>query len=101
MVVFHGAPFQRGYGIGSFFRSLARKAIPFFQQGVKSLGRAALDTGVNIAQDVLRGRKSERLRPVQIPSNGKKSERRSLKSYDISDGKWSKNFKAAARKEKH
>lgn len=55
MVVFHGSPFQRGYGIGSFFQSLARKALPFLQKGAKSLGRAALNTGVNVAQDVLAG----------------------------------------------
>lgn len=54
--VFHGTPFQRGYGIGSFFSSLARRALPFFQQGAKTLGRAALNTGVNIAQDVLAGK---------------------------------------------
>ena len=55
MVVFHGTPYQRGYGLGSFFQSLARKALPFIKQGAKTLGRAALDTGVNIAQDVLAG----------------------------------------------
>lgn len=56
MFVFHGAPYQRGYGIGSFFQSLARRALPFLQQGAKTLGKAALNTGVNIAQDVLAGK---------------------------------------------
>ena len=56
MLVFHGAPLQRGYGLGSFFASLARRALPFFKQGAKAIGRAALRTGANVAQDVLAGK---------------------------------------------
>ena len=56
MPVFHGGHFQRGYGIGSFFSSLARRALPFLQKGVKTVGRAALKTGMNIAGDVLAGK---------------------------------------------
>lgn len=60
MVVFRGGRFQRGYGqvgygLGSFFQSLARRALPFLQKGVKTVGRAAINTGMNIAQDVLAG----------------------------------------------
>jgi hypothetical protein len=60
MMVFHGGPFQRGYGqvgygLGSFFQSLVRKAIPLLQKGAKTVGKAALDTGVNVAKDVLAG----------------------------------------------
>lgn len=60
MMVFHGGRFQKGYGqvgygLGSFFQSLARSAMPFLQKGAKTLGKATLDTGVNIARDVLAG----------------------------------------------
>ena len=55
MMVFHGEPFQRGYGLGSFFQSLARKAIPLLKTGAKTVGKAALNTGVNIAKDILTG----------------------------------------------
>lgn len=61
MVVFRGGRFQRGsghqigYGLGSFFQSLARRALPFLQRGVKTVGKAAMNTGMNIAQDVLAG----------------------------------------------
>ena len=46
MMVFHGGRFQRGYGqvgygLGSFFQSLARKAMPFLQSGAKSLGESS------------------------------------------------------------
>ena len=52
---FHGARFQRGYGLGSIFRGLFRWAMPHLQQGAKVIGKKALQTGVNVAQDVLDG----------------------------------------------
>ena len=52
---FHGARFQRGYGLGSIFKGLFRWAMPHLQRGAKVIGRKALQTGVNVAQDVLCG----------------------------------------------
>ena len=52
---FHGARFQRGYGLGSIFRGLFRWAMPHLQQGAKVIGKKALQTGVNVVQDVLDG----------------------------------------------
>ena len=52
---FHGARFQRGYGLGSIFRGLFRWAMPHLQQGAKVIGEKALQTGVNVFQDVLDG----------------------------------------------
>ena len=52
---FHGARFQRGYGLGSIFKGLFRWAMPHLKQGAKILGKKALQTGVNVAQDVLAG----------------------------------------------
>ena len=50
---FHGARFQRGYGLGSIFKGLFRWAMPHLQQGARVLGEKALQTGVDVAQDVL------------------------------------------------
>ncbi|CAH3017893.1 unnamed protein product, partial [Porites evermanni] len=52
---FHGARFQRGYGLGSIFRGLFRWAMRHLQQGAKVIGKKALHTGVNVVQDVLDG----------------------------------------------
>ena len=52
---FHGARFQQGYGLGSIFKGLFRWAMPRLQQGAKVFGKKALQTGVNVAQDVLHG----------------------------------------------
>jgi hypothetical protein len=50
--VFHGVYDQRGHGLGSFLGSLAKKAMPL----LKMVGKRALGTGLQIAQDVIKGR---------------------------------------------
>ena len=50
---FHGARIQRGYGLGSFFKSIACVAIPLVKEGVNAIGRKAIKTAVNVGQDVL------------------------------------------------
>lgn len=52
---FHGVRVQRGYGIGSFLKGLFRTAVPLVKEGARSIGRTALATGMNIANDVLSG----------------------------------------------
>ena len=52
---FHGARFQRGYGLGSIFRGLFRWAVSHLQEGAKMLGKKVFQTGVDVAQDVLAG----------------------------------------------
>ena len=52
---FRGSRFQQGYGLGSIFKGLFRWAMPHLQQGAKVLGKKALQTGVEMAQDVLDG----------------------------------------------
>ena len=53
---FHGVQSQRGYGLGGKFRGLFRWAMPLLRQGAKVLGKKALQTGVNVAQDVIEGK---------------------------------------------
>ena len=52
---FHGARFQQGYGLGFIFKGLFRWAMPHLQQSAKVLGKKALQTGAQVAQDVLEG----------------------------------------------
>ena len=52
---FHGARSQRVYGLGSIFKSHFRWAALHLKQGVKALGKKALQTGVSVAQDMLAG----------------------------------------------
>ena len=43
--------FQRGYGIGSTFKSVARSVMP----SLKEIGKSALTTGLEVLQDVAKG----------------------------------------------
>jgi hypothetical protein len=53
---YRGARFQRGYGIGGIFKSLARYAIPLFKQSAKIVGKRALQAATEVGQHVLRGK---------------------------------------------
>jgi hypothetical protein len=53
---YRGARFQRGYGIGGIFKSLARYAIPLLKQGAKVVGKRALQAATEVGQDVLQGK---------------------------------------------
>ena len=53
---FRGARIQRGYGLGNFFKSIARFAIPLVKRGVKAVGKKALETAMGVGQDMLAGK---------------------------------------------
>lgn len=53
---FHGVPYQRGAGLGSFFRSLFRMAVPVLKSVGRNVGKHALTAGANIATDIVKGR---------------------------------------------
>ena len=47
----HGPVLQRGYGLGSIFKSVARSVMP----SLKEIGKSALTTGLEVLQDVAKG----------------------------------------------
>lgn len=53
---FKGFHHHRGAGIGSFFRSLFRMAVPLFKSAATNVGKQALASGANVASDILHGR---------------------------------------------
>lgn len=52
---YQGTVLQKGYGIGGFFAKLFRSAMPFLWSGAKAVGKEALRTGTQVANDVLTG----------------------------------------------
>lgn len=52
-VVYKGAPYQRGHGIGSFLGGLFRTITPLLKSGAKVVGSEALKTGVNLLGDIV------------------------------------------------
>lgn len=57
MPIYQGyTSYQRGYGIGNFFKGLFRMAMPLFKSAAKTVGKQALASGANFAADVVQGR---------------------------------------------
>jgi hypothetical protein len=58
--VFRGAPYQKGSGFGSVFKKIFRWIIPIMKEHalpiVKSVGKEALKSAVNIANDTIDGK---------------------------------------------
>lgn len=52
---YQGVSFQKGYGLGSWFRRIFRTALPFLVKGTKTISKEALRTGSRVASDVLSG----------------------------------------------
>ena len=52
---YQGSALQKGYGIGGFFAKLFRSAMPFLVRGAKVVGKEALRTGTQVANDLLAG----------------------------------------------
>ena len=55
MPVFYGARMQRGHGIGSIFGSLFRSVLPIFKRVAPAIGKKAIQTGLEIVDDVASG----------------------------------------------
>ena len=105
---FHGARFQRDHGLGSIFKGLFRWAMPHLQQGARVLSKKALETGVDVAQDVLAGenlKTATKKRPKQalgLPSQDSPQSGAGKKK-KVQKGKLNqeKTVRLQARKEKH
>jgi hypothetical protein len=52
---FVGIPYQRGGGLGNFFRGLFRFLLPVVAKAGKAIGKEALSAGSRIASDVVAG----------------------------------------------
>ncbi|MCP4493003.1 MAG: hypothetical protein GY820_37740 [Gammaproteobacteria bacterium] len=50
---FSGYAYQRGYGLGGIFKGLMRYVMPLAKQAGKAVGKQALVTASEIAQDVV------------------------------------------------
>ena len=53
---YRGVVMQRGYGLGGMFRGLMRAVTPHLKQGLKQVGKRALQTGLQVISDVSEGK---------------------------------------------
>jgi len=68
--VYVGTRFQRGHGLESIFGGLFKAAVPLLKKGAKTLGREALKTGLNIAEDVVAGKNLKQAAKSRLKSTG-------------------------------
>ena len=72
MPVYRGSPvLQRGYGLGGLLRGLFRRALPFLKKGATMVGKQALQTGMDLAEDVMSGQNIKTAAKRRIKSGGK------------------------------
>ena len=57
---------QRGYGIRSIFKSVARSVMP----SLKEIGKSALTTGLEVLQDVVKGKNIKTAAKKRLKENG-------------------------------
>ena len=62
---YRGAVLQRGYGLGSVFRSVARSVMP----SLKEIGKSALTTGLEVLQDVAKGENIKTVAKKRLKEN--------------------------------
>jgi hypothetical protein len=55
LVGFKGQPYQRGAGLGNILKGLFRMVMPLAKGAAKAVGLQALESGRNVASDVLKG----------------------------------------------
>ena len=51
-----GVSVQRGYGLGGFFKGLARSFAPVLKKGLVNVGKKALETGARVIKDASEGK---------------------------------------------
>lgn len=68
---FRGATIQQGSGIGGIFSSLMRGVVPMLKRGAKVAGQQLLNTGLNIANDMIDGENFADAAKSNMKSGGK------------------------------
>ena len=63
---YRGPVLQRGYGLGSIFKSVARSVMP----SLKEIGKSALTTGLEVLQDVAKGENIKTAAKKHFKGNG-------------------------------
>ena len=81
--VFTGPRTQRGYGLGGILGGLFRSAMPLIKQGVKTLGREVLNTGVGIAQDALDGKNIKTATKTRLHRAGRNLTQKAVRSLGV------------------
>ncbi|KAK2161564.1 hypothetical protein NP493_1576g00023 [Ridgeia piscesae] len=66
-----GAKVQRGHGLGSLLGGLLRSVAPLIRRGAVAVGKRALGTGMQIANDVMTGQNIKQAAKRRVTDAGK------------------------------
>ncbi|GFW21694.1 uncharacterized transposon-derived protein F54H12.3 [Trichonephila clavipes] len=83
--------FQKGYGIGGWFKRLFRTALPFLKSGAKSVGKEVLKTSTQIANDMLEGQSFPESARQRSNETGKKLIKKAIQKADEMIGRGKKH----------
>ncbi|GFY12761.1 uncharacterized protein F54H12.2 [Trichonephila clavipes] len=86
-----GQSFQKGYGIGGWFKRLFRTALPFLKSGAKSVGKEVLKTSTQIANDMLEGQSFPESARQRTNETGKKLIKKAIQKADEMIGRGKKH----------
>lgn len=68
---YQGVSFQKGYGLGGFFRRMFRAAFPFLLKSSRTIGKEALRAGSRVASDVLTGQNFREAFRTRVKESGR------------------------------
>ena len=101
MPVYRGSTgLQRGYGLGGLLGGLFRSAIPILKKGVMAVGREALQSGIDIAQDVMSGQNVKTATKRRMKTAGRNMGRKALNKLQKGKGRGKQTLKPQTRGKK-
>lgn len=80
--VFRGSTVQTGSGIGGIFSRLMKGVVPMLKEGAKIAGKELINSGVNIANDMINGKSFADSTKVNLKSGGKQLLRNLKNAYN-------------------
>ena len=101
MPVYRGSTgLQRGYGLGGLLGGLFRTALPILKKGAMAVGREALQSGMDIAQDVMNGQNIKTATKRRVKAAGRNMGRKALNKLQKGRGTKKQHPKAQKRGKK-
>ncbi len=82
---------QKGYGLGGLLGGLFRSAMPLLKKGAAAIGKQALHTGLEIAEDVMGGQNVKSAAKKRIKQAGKQLGSKAIRKIQTGKGKKRKN----------
>lgn len=91
---------QRGHGLGGLLGGLFRSAIPLLKKGAMTVGREALQSGIDIAHDVMNGQNVKTATKRRVKTAGRNIGRKAITKLQKGKGRKKQTTKSKKRGKK-